>query len=144
MPKQQEPTLAVRYIGRASYWKAKPSLGLGELDFEQGQVRVVPQEMGREFLRHSGLFEQAQQPPLAKRANDDTERRVAKARQILEKRRDRDNERFDLLAQVERMEKDALEGFALERFNLRLDKRKAVQRLRDDVRQYIDQYGVVA
>lgn len=137
-----EPTTQVRYVGRADYWKAKRSLNLGELDFVSGQVRRVPAEMGRRFLKHRDLFEPVEDQPVEDdTAEDDTaERLEAIDRQRLAQEK-AERERLEVLAQLDRMDKEGLEKYAQARFMVNLDKRRTLDYLRDEVRGLVDRFG---
>jgi len=132
--------IAVRYIGRQDYWKAKPSLKLAELDFVSGQVRNVPAPLGRSFLRHSDLFERVEDE--AKEPDEDTGESIAEAATKDDEEVTRQQDYFDLLARIDTMGKDALQGIALDQFKVKLDKRFSLDRMREEVRGYIEQYGV--
>jgi hypothetical protein len=140
--KPQVEQVAVRYIGKLKpYWKDR-KYGSG-LDFETGQVRVVPSTVAKAFLRHGDLFERADDAPAEAVAapDDDTATLLAEAQQKRDAKAKEDQQRFDLMDQVERMDKDGLAQFAQDRFSIQLDRRRTVDALRSEVRGLIDQFG---
>jgi hypothetical protein len=140
----QEPTIPVRYIGRAPYWRDKGSLHNSGLDFESGQVRAVPESIAKNLLRHLDLFARApESEPVAAPRQDDT------ADQLLTERLKRDEaarltrERFELLAQIERLDKAGLVKYAQDRFGQLLKITDTRENLRAQVQEMIDQYGTM-
>lgn len=130
--------VAVRYIGTLKpYWKDR-KYGSG-LDFETGQVRSVPAPVAKSFLRHGDLFERADDAPAA--GPDDTADLLAKAQAARDAKAREDQARFDLMDQVERMDKDALAQYAQTKFNVTIDRRRTIEALRSEVRGMLDRFG---
>ena len=76
--------------------------------------------------------------------SDDTDQRLAEAKAAEEAQRKEDQERQDLVDQVNAMtEKDQLEEFAQTKYQQRINKRKSIENLREDVVGMVNQFGVV-
>lgn len=115
------------------------------LSFEPMQSRQLPDDTARLFLRHADLFELAtlDKPQSGKQKDDDTQVQLAKqAKKDQQKTKD-DNALQDLYVQVSTMDKDALEQFAKDHYQVDLDKRRSLDNLREEVVGLIDQFGVV-
>lgn len=133
---------AIAYIGKKPFSDRLYNTGL---NFDVGQVREVPDDMARLFLRHKDLFAVSDKAPKVSKPKetDNTQALIdQKAKEIAEKTKDENNLQ-DLYTQVSVMDKDALEQFAKDRYQVDLNKRKAVKTLREEVVGLIDQFGVV-
>lgn len=133
---------AIAYIGKKPFSDRLYNTGL---NFDVGQVREVPDDMARLFLRHKDLFAVSDKAPKVSKPKetDNTQALIdQKAKEIAEKTKDENNLQ-DLYTQVSVMDKDALEQFAKDRYQVDLNKRKAVETLREEVVGLIDQFGVV-
>ena len=77
----EQPSVAVKYVGRRDSYRDQ-LYGTG-LAFEKGQVRNLPADLARKFLRHGDTFEAAAKKaeelkkPEAKRPDDDTAKQLA-------------------------------------------------------------------
>ncbi len=115
------------------------------LNFMPGQTRAVPLALAQRFLRHSDVFSEgkADKAKPAKKAEqpDDTTQQLADAAAADAKRQEAENNRFDLLQQVERMDKAALRDFAKVHYQQELAPQLGVEKMRDRVRGFIDQFG---
>ena len=152
----------VEYIGRKEPWVDK--LYGSKLPFNKGQVRVVPSERAIRLLRHEDLFKLAETDTECDEQKqddsqmsldpnegeqdegdeqDDTDELLDEAEKEQAEAKQREQERQDLVDQVNAMtDKDSLEHFAQTRYQQRINKRKSVENLREDVVGMIDQFGV--
>jgi metal-dependent amidase/aminoacylase/carboxypeptidase family protein len=148
-------TVAVQYIGRRPTFRDH-LFGTG-LNFEQGQTRELPPEVARKFLRHADQFaeaaaEQAAAKPKGKAAEkgpvDDTDpdgtkaalEQAAKQKDQLD---DKERQRQDLMDTIAHMPKAGLIEFARNNYRQELDKSLKVDALREQVRSFVDQFGMV-
>lgn len=129
----------VRYIGNRDEWHDR--VYNSGLSFASRQVRHVPPELSRQFLMHADLFE----PVAAEDAApvDDTAEILDKAQGEKAQKEEALNQVQALYDQVDRMDKAALVEFAQINYRQDLDKRKSVGALQTQVKQMIDQFGVV-
>lgn len=127
-------TIPVQYIGRREFWR--DTVYRSGLTFTKDQVRSVPPEIAKKLLRHSDLFCKAEVAP----EQDDTPEQLEHADDQAEKEAQRRRD-FDVIDQVNRMDKQALVDFAAQRFQLKLDKRTSVENMRREVTGYIDRFG---
>lgn len=75
---------------------------------------------------------------------DDTEQRLTEAQAAEEAQRLEDQQRQDLVDQVNAMtDKEQLEQFAQTNYQQRINKRKSIENLREDVVGMVNQFGVV-
>lgn len=143
--------VAVRYIGRRPEWHDRVySTGL---QFTTGQVRVLPAEIARRFLRHADLFEKVEQEvseaeaaPVAadpEQLDDDTADLLEQGKAAQEQQKAQQSLVQELYDQIDQMDKKGLEEFASTKYRHDLDKRRSVGDLRTQVKQLIDQFGVV-
>ena len=133
---------AISYIGKKPFSDRLYNTGL---TFDVGQVREVPDEMARLFLRHQDLFVLSDKPAKKdkpKETNDTRALMDQKAQETAEKTKS-ENALQDLYVQVHNMDKDALEQFAKDHYQIDLNKRKSLENLREEVVGLIDQFGVV-
>lgn len=145
----KEPTVGVRYIGHRPYWRDKPSLYRSGLDFDRGQARRVPESLARCFLKHKDLFEPAEALSAEDlRKSDDAQVILDEADKRDEEKERREEERYILMNEIERMTEQQLVGYAMDNFQvqLKVDRRKKeetrLQDLRSQVREHVDQFGV--
>ena len=137
--------VSIKYIGKREPWHDR--LYRTGLVFDCNQVRTIPWDMARKFLRHEDLFEQvdddakdksntAEQTP-----EDDTQ---ALLDEQTAKNKDKDDEQTELQAlydQVSVMEKEALKDFAQNHYQQNTNNSKSVENIRLDVTAMIDQFG---
>jgi hypothetical protein len=144
----------VTYIGRKPDWR--DHIYDTGLYFTQGQTRLLPAAIAKRFLRHADLFalgeitEQAtavqpattpvDEPP---KEDDDTDRILEEAKARQETEREEERKREDLLQSLDQMDKVALEEFARTKYNHELDRRKSLAKLRQEVSNLVDQFGIV-
>lgn len=120
------------------------------LSFEPGQTRALPAAIAHRFLRHIDVFqegEQAKEPKAAKASKavekpvDNTAAQLAEGQKANDKRMEQENARFELLQQVERMDRDSLRAMAKVNWGQTIHPKTGVEKVRDMVRGFIDQYG---
>lgn len=132
----------VKYIGKRNPWTDR--LYSSGLTFEPNQVREVPDDVAKKLLRHVDLFEttdeKAKAEPKAE-PKDDTIAQLEEGKATKTAKQKDVNQLSDLHDQINQMEKDSLERFAKEHFNQDIDKRIGIDKLRDQVRGWLDQYG---
>lgn len=151
MSKQDE--LSIKYIGKREPWHDR--LYRTGLVFDCNQVRTIPWDMARKFLRHEDLFEKVDadakdkgdkakktgKPDDAKNQADDTQ---ALLDEQAAKNKSKDDEQAELQAlydQVSVMDKDALKDFAMTHYQQKTNNSKSVENIRLDVNSMIDQFG---
>lgn len=143
------PLIAVEYIGyRPSFRDHLYGTGLV---FTTGQVRNVPAELARKLLRHHDLFkegtpadvEQTEPPKTEPTLDDEAVQAVEAANKAKQEEKDQESKVQDLHDTINTMDKTALEAFARENYRQELDKRLSLPKLRDQVRGFVEQYGVV-
>lgn len=125
----QNPNLIpVQYVGRRERY-TDGTYGT-RIEWVQGQVQMVPADKARLLLRHPDVYVQAE-------AAEDTP--VASLESKPEKQDD--DQTQELRDAVALMDKDALEQYAKVNFQVDLNKRLGVEKLRTQVIGLIDQYG---
>lgn len=154
MSKQDE--LSIKYIGKREPWHDR--LYRTGLVFDCNQVRAIPWDMARKFLRHEDLFEQvdadakdkgdkASKKSEADKADDDSQASddtQALLDEQTAKNKSKDDEQAELQAlydQVSVMDKDALKDFAMTHYQQKTNNSKSVENIRLDVNSMIDQFG---
>ncbi|QEL64777.1 hypothetical protein OTERR_13010 [Oryzomicrobium terrae] len=128
---------AVRYIGKRDEWFDR--VYNSGLVFFPRQVRRIPPELARKLLKHSDLFE----PAGDGEDSGDTAQVLAQAKGEQTQKSRELEEIQALYDQVDRMDKAALVEFAKVNYRQDLDKRKSAGALQTQVKQMIDQFGVV-
>ena len=153
MGKQDE--VSIKYIGKREPWHDR--LYRTGLVFDCNQVRSIPWDMARKFLRHEDLFEKVdadakdesdETPPAEDDTPDDSDQKPDDTQALLDeqeaKNKDKDDEQTELQAlydQVNIMEKDALKDFAQNHYQQKTNNSKSVENIRIDVNAMIDQFG---
>ncbi len=148
--------VSIKYIGKREPWHDR--LYRTGLVFDCNQVRTIPWDMARKFLRHEDLFEQVDDDAKGKGneagksaeddAQNDSEQDSDDTQALLDeqeaKNKDKDDEQRELQAlydQVNVMEKDALKDFAQNHYQQKTNNSKSVENIRLDVTAMIDQFG---
>ena len=143
-------TVAVQYVGRRESFRDH-LYGTG-LTFSQGQARTLPPEIARKFLRHADQFAKASgdaaaQAPDTEPATDADPDGTIAALDLAAKDKDEANsletQRQDLIDTITHMPKAALIEFARNNYRQELDKAKKLDALRDQVRGFVDQFGLI-
>ena len=143
-------TVAVQYVGRRESFRDH-LYGTG-LTFSQGQARALPPEIARKFLRHADQFakahvDAAEQAQATEPATDSDPDGTIAALDIAAKDKDEANsletQRQDLIDTITHMPKAALIEFARNNYRQELDKAQKLDALRDQVRGFVDQFGLI-
>lgn len=121
---------------------------------EKAQADLVAAELAKsEALRAAQEAEAARQAADAaaqaeakakETATDDTAAKLAEADAEAKKRQEAENARFDLMQQVDRMDKDSLRDMAKVNWGQTIHPNTGEAKVRDMVRGFIDQYGMPA
>lgn len=136
--------VTVQYTGREINFVER-NYGSG-LTFDQGQARTVPRELADKLLRHGDVFQRADAEPApakGKAKGDDTAAQLAKAAKETAEKDATNNQRQDVVDQVNVMEKDALKEYASIKYGQPLSKSLTLENMRAKVVGFIDQYGLV-
>ena len=148
--------VSIKYIGKREPWHDR--LYRTGLVFDCNQVRTIPWDMARKFLRHEDIFEKVgadakdEDDATNTTPEDDTSNDGDKAaddtQALLDeqeaKNKDKDDEQTELQAlydQVNVMDKDALKNFAQNHYQQNTNNSKSVENIRIDVNGMIDQFG---
>lgn len=138
--------IPVQYIGRKEAY-TDHLYGTG-LSFEKDQVRGLPTEVARKFLRHADMFKEAGEgavvtEPVKPLDQDDTSKTLDEAAKRQREDQDKENALIDLKQHVSNMTKNALCEYAMTNYRQKLDSRASVADLRQQVTGMIDQFGAV-
>ena len=128
-------TVNIEYIG----WRPNHKDKYANLFWpETGFVQPVPGSKAQKMLaRHKDVYRLADTAEkLADAIEADTDNKAAQIEEM------RDIEAHALRNEVARMDKPNLTKFAHNKFGIKLDQRRAVDALRQDVINHIDIYGV--
>lgn len=116
------------------------------LTFEHGQTRELPPELAAKFLQHVDVFKaadvgeaKAKKPAKAK---DDTQERLEAAELAESERRDKENIRFEVHQQIDKMDKAAMRDFAKTNFKVEFSGALGEAKMREQVKGLVDQYGM--
>lgn len=148
--------VSIKYIGKREPWHDR--LYRTGLVFDCNQVRTIPWDMARKFLRHEDLFEKVdadakdEGDATGTTPEDDTsndgDKTADDTQALLDeqevKNKDKDDEQTELQAlydQVNVMEKEALKDFAQTHYQQNTNNSKSVENIRIDVNGMIDQFG---
>lgn len=148
--------VSIKYIGKREPWHDR--LYKTGLVFDCNQVRTIPWDMARKFLRHEDLFEQVDadakdksdtaKPSSEDDTQNDSDSKADDTQALLDeqnaKNKDKDDEQRELQAlydQVNVMDKDALKDFAQSHYQQNTNNSKSVENIRLDVTAMIDQFG---
>ena len=147
--------VSIKYIGKREPWHDR--LYRTGLVFDCNQVRTIPWDMARKFLRHEDLFEKVdadakdesdEAPPTEDYTPDDSDQKPDDTQALLDeqeaKNKDKDDEQRELQAlydQVNVMDKPALKDFAQNHYQQNTNNSKSVENIRLDVTAMIDQFG---
>ena len=153
---EQQDEVSIKYIGKREPWHDR--LYRTGLVFDCDQVRTIPWDMARKFLRHEDLFKKVDVDAKGKgneagksaegdsqnegdKTTDDTQALLDEQKV---KNKDKDDEQRELQAlydQVSVMSKDALKDFAQTHYQQNTNNSKSVENIRLDVTAMIDQFG---
>lgn len=121
----------VKYEGKKPYRDRTPLRN----EWEPGDVKRVPERDAKILLRFAE-FNRAEEADATDRT-EDVEAAIAAQAQ---RENDERNETEAMLMLVDTMDKDALESYAL-KYEVNLDKRRGVEKLRGEVASLIEQFG---
>lgn len=120
------------------------------LTFSNGQTRSVPAALAHRFLRHADVFQQGKQGNTKaagteeNQEQDDTAQQLETSAKAEADRKDAENKRFEVLQQIDRMDKEALRDFAKVNFKQDIHHKVGLEKARDMVRGFVDQFGMPA
>ena len=123
--------IAVKYQGRKRYRDRTPLRN----EWEPGDARRVPERDAKVLLRFAE-FSRADDADLTEQPGD-AEAAIAAQTQ---RENDERNDTEAMLMLVDTMDKGALEAYAL-KYEINLDKRRGLDKLRGDVVSLIEQFG---
>ena len=123
--------IAVKYQGRKRYRDRTPLRN----EWEPGDAKRVPERDAKTLLRFAE-FSRADAADLTEQPGDAEAAIAAQA----QRENDERNETEAMLMLVDTMDKDALETYAL-KYEVNLDKRRGVEKLRGEVVSLIEQFG---
>ena len=151
----QQDEVSIKYIGKREPWHDR--LYRTSLVFDCNQVRTIPWEMARKFLRHEDLFKKVDDDAKDKGKSsqsskadtqNDSDKAADDTQALLDeqaaKNKSKDDEQRELQAlydQVSVMDKDALKDFAQKHYQQNTNNSKSVENIRLDVTAMIDQFG---
>ena len=123
--------IVVKYEGKKPYRDRTPLRN----EWEPGDVKRVPERDAKILLRFAE-FNRAEEAEATDRP-EDVEAAIAAQAQ---RENDERNETEAMLMLVDTMDKDALEAYAL-KYEINLDKRRGLDKLRGEVVSMIEQFG---
>lgn len=137
---------SVKYIGSREDWHDR--VYHSGLHFEKGQTRAVPAEIARKLLRHADLFEKAETVVVQNErepdsTDDDTSELLEKGKEQQAKKKEEQQDVQGIYDQIDRMDKAGLIHFAKVNYKQDLSKNKSANQLREQCRQFVDQFGAV-
>ncbi len=121
----------VKYEGKKPYRDRTPLRN----EWEPGDVKRVPERDAKILLRFAE-FHRAEEAEATDRPEDVDAAIAAQA----QRENDERNETESMLMLVDTMDKDALEAYAL-KYEINLDKRRGLDKLRGEVVSLIEQFG---
>ncbi|MBI1625184.1 hypothetical protein [Comamonas suwonensis] len=138
----------VKYIGRRSPYVDR--LYGTNLSFERGQVRSLPSQIAKRFLRHADMFASCKDEQAASSQDgqssaqlvDDTLQTLEQAQKLQDEQRDKDTQRQQLIDQIMNMDKEGVQQFAKDSYNQVVPKNLSLDNMRTKVLSMLDQYGV--
>lgn len=142
-------TQAVTYTGNDTPFIDR--IYRSRLTFDPGQTRVVPIALAARFLRHSDIFQEAGPEgegagqvaaPAPTQQHDDTAALLEDAKKAEEERRAQEEARFNVLQQIEKMDKQALRDWTRQTYKQDLPGNLGLDRMRERVRGFVDQFGL--
>ena len=141
----QNPGITVTYTGREDPFFDR--IYRSGLTFTPGQSRTVPATLAQRFLRHSDVFqpaEQAQTVQASEPPKDDTTEVLDQAEKQEEAQRVQEDARFALLDQLDSMDKKALIDWAAVTYKQTIHPNTGEAKVREAVKGFVDQYGMPA
>lgn len=140
----KEPIKAITYTGSEQPFVDR--VYNSRLTFDPGQTRAIPVALAAKFLLHKDVFKAAEAVEQATEKTsaveqDDTAETLAEAAALDDERRKRENERFELHQQMDKMDKKALRDWVKLKFNQEFHHNIGESNLREQVKGLIDQFG---
>ena len=123
--------IVMKYEGKKPYRDRTPLRN----EWEPGDVKRVPERDAKILLRFAE-FHRAEEAEATDRPEDVESAIAAQA----QRENDERNETEAMLMLVDTMDKDALEAYAL-KYEINLDKRRGLDKLRGEVASLIEQFG---
>lgn len=113
------------------------------LTFEHGQTRELPPELAAKFLQHADVFQAAGEAKAKKpaKSKDDTQEQLEAAEKAESERHDKENIRFEVHQQIDKMDKAAMRDFAKTNFKVDFPGALGEAKMREQVKGLVDQYG---
>lgn len=118
--------ILVKYIGKRERY-TEGAYG-SKIEFTQGQTQWVPDELAAKLLKHPDQYVKGDQEG-------------ATVAVVAPQRSDEDSSQ-DVRDSLVTMDVGALADFAMTHYQVKLDKRKSADSLREEVTRMIDQFGV--
>jgi len=137
----------VKYIGDSEEWYDR--LYNSNLTFQRNQTRYVPGNLAREFLRHIDIFEKGDEESQVVESeqdiadDDDTAELLEEGKAIQQAKRDNLSQIQNIFDQIDQMGKASLTEYARNNYKQDLNQRMTLAEMRVQVRNFIDQFGVV-
>lgn len=136
-----ETEIAVKYIFRRPRWK--DNLYGSGLEFTTGQTRMLPSALALKLLRHGDTFARDTEfVPTPKTTEQETTELLEQAEKRKDDENHVENQRLDLYAHIDRMDKDAIGKFAREHYRVEVDRRRGIDALRTQAKELIDRFGM--
>lgn len=136
-------TVALTYKGKTNW--ADNLYGTG-LDFEPGQTRQVPADVGNLFKRHPDVFEvgaaSQQDAKTSDTEEDDTTEKLAAAKKARADKDERENRYHDTMASLEQMDARQLISYAKVQFNHTIHPNTGKAKALAEVKMMVDKVGV--
>ena len=139
--------VAITYIGTETPFQDR--IYRSRLTFDPDQTREVPAELATKFLLHADVFKAADGKAAASTSKtknvetpkDDTQETLEAAQKAEEDRRQKENQRFELHQQIDKMDKQALRDWTKTKFQQELPGNLGIEKMRDRVKGFVDQFG---
>lgn len=125
--------IPVKYVGKREVYR-DGTYGTG-LVFTQGETKLVPVEKAKNLLQHPDVYVPGEVADAVPAPIEVTEPEAKDSTTT-------EDEHMDMRDNLGRMDKDALAEFAKTHFNMTLDKRTGLEKLRTEVITRFDQLGV--
>ena len=150
-----ESTVAVTYVGKENPFKDR--LYRSGLTFTPEQTRPLPPALAARFLHHDDLFKLATSTKVVESAKDkkagstneqqnqpvdDTAKLLAEQSQQQNEERTKEDARYALLEQLEKMDRKGLINWAQDSYKQKIPGNLGVAKARDMAKSFIDQYGM--
>lgn len=140
-----KPSAAITYIGNENPFVDR--VYNSRLTFTHGQSRVVPEPLASKFLAHADSFQrsdaaQAVQAVATQELEvNSTSAQLDEAARKDAERRQKENSRFELHQQFDKMDKKALRDWAKVHFKQDLHHNLSESNVREQVKGLVDQFG---